>query len=69
MTEDIEYKLLTDDRNDSLGKEVNKYLQSGWRLYGSPSCTSVIGHSGNIYWAFCQAVVRTNVDSPQMVEH
>jgi hypothetical protein len=50
-----EYKLLSHNYCSALSEIVNKHLQIGWKLYGSPCVTSEREYS--------QAVVR-DVEQP-----
>jgi hypothetical protein len=52
-----EYELLSAGNADSLSSEVNRRLNNGWSLYGSPVVTTWV-NDGAQYWEYAQAVVR-----------
>jgi len=54
----MKYKLLSGCSSlDQLNASVNKHLEEGWEIYGSPCCAIAYSnyHSGKIY---SQAVIK-----------
>jgi len=56
------YKTLCDSLPHELDAEVEAYLAGGWKLYGNPYSTQLLGLGDSITPAVCQAVTR-EVDS------
>ena len=62
MPKPAEYMLITDENPGQLSVYVNKMLEEGWDLYGSPSVT-IVNDAGcdehpTLYFEYIQALVR-----------